>query len=80
MAKDPVTIQRQSDGRHHVMDGDGQVLGKHNSVFSAARQVHEYHAPKKSKKDKNPPVPRPMLPRPVESTAPVERPKPVPTP
>jgi hypothetical protein len=71
MAKDPVRIERQADGRHHVMDAEGQVLGKHNSVFSAARQVHEYHTPPKQKK-KAPPVPRPTLPRPPESTAPVE--------
>lgn len=75
MAQHPVTIERQPDGRHHVMDASGQVLGKHNSVFSAARQVHEYHTPKKAK-----PVPRPVLPRALKSTAPDERPQPVPRP
>jgi len=44
MAVEPVSIQRQSDGRHHVMDAEGKVLGKHNSPWSAARQMHEYFA------------------------------------
>lgn len=60
MAKPPVTIERQPDGRHHVLDAEGKTLGKHNSVFSAARQIHEYHATTPG--DLHPPVPRPEIP------------------
>lgn len=42
MAEAPVTIQRQQDGRHAVMDASGAVLGLHNSPWSAARQMHDY--------------------------------------
>lgn len=42
MAAEPVTITRMKDGRHAVMGADGAVMGLHNSVFSAARQLHEY--------------------------------------
>jgi hypothetical protein len=45
MSSEPVTIQRMPDGRHHVLDAAGKTLGKHNSPFSAARQVHEYFGP-----------------------------------
>lgn len=37
-----VTIRRQQDGRHAVMDQYGNVLGLHNSPVSAARQVSSY--------------------------------------
>jgi hypothetical protein len=39
----PVSIARQADGRHHVIAADGSVLGKHNSPWSAARQMHDYY-------------------------------------
>lgn len=78
MAKAPITITRQKDGRHHVIDAEGRVLGKHNSVFSAARQLHEYHGSTPS--DNHPPVPRPELPHPKNTTAPNESPRPVPRP
>lgn len=77
MAKAPITIERQKDGRHHVLDAEGQVLGKHNSVFSAARQVHEYH---QTTPDPHPPVPRPTIPRPTQDAAPSENPKRIPRP
>lgn len=35
-------IERQKDGRHAVMDSSGRVMGLHNSVWSAARQLHQY--------------------------------------
>lgn len=44
-AQAPVTIQRQSDGRHAVMDATGAVMGMHKSPFSAARQLHDYFGP-----------------------------------
>jgi hypothetical protein len=43
MANAPVTIERQTNGQHNVVDATGAVLGKHNSVFSAARQLHDYY-------------------------------------
>lgn len=43
MAQAPITSQRMPDGRYHVMDAGGQVLGMHNSPWSAARQMHEYY-------------------------------------
>jgi hypothetical protein len=44
-AQAPVTIQRQPDGRHAVMDAGGAVMGMHKSPFSAARQLHDYFGP-----------------------------------
>lgn len=75
MASPPVSIVRQQDGRHNVVDSSGQVLGKHNSVFSAARQIHEYFQtgpaeavpePKTKKVHGvgKPVIPRPRIPRP----------------
>lgn len=78
MAKAPVTIHRQKDGRHHVVDAEGQTLGKHNSVFSAARQVHEYYG--STPGDIHPPVPTPSVKAPKKDTAPSERPKGIPRP
>jgi hypothetical protein len=84
MAKQPVTIQRQKDGRHHVMDGDGNVLGKHKSIWSAARQIHEYMM--SGAQDQGPgntvrPVlPHPSIPKPPQSTAPNEQPQRIPRP
>lgn len=85
MTQAPVTIQRQKDGRHHVVDATGQTLGKHNSVFSAARQIHEYYGgqaegTEASGPGQHPPVPRPEIPKPAKTTAPHESPKPVPHP
>lgn len=37
-----VTVRRQQDGRHAVIDQHGNVLGLHNSPVSAARQVSAY--------------------------------------
>lgn len=37
-----VTVRRQADGRHAVIDGQGNILGLHNSPVSAARQVSSY--------------------------------------
>src|SRR5579871_4562351 len=47
-ASPPTMSARMPDGRYHVMDEQGNVLGKHNSVFSAARQIHEYYGPQDS--------------------------------
>ncbi len=82
MAAPPVTIQRQKDGRHHVVDATGQVLGKHKSVFSAARQIHEYYGAEDQGPGNTvrPTLPRPAIPRPKETTAPSERPKQIPRP
>lgn len=60
MATPPVSIRRGKDGRHEVTDADGKVLGKHKSVFSAARQLHDYHGPVVG--DEHPPVPHPEIP------------------
>lgn len=44
----PPSIQQQPGGygkgrgQFHVIDSNGQVIGKHNSVWSAARQIHDY--------------------------------------
>lgn len=43
MATMPVGIKRERDGRHTLTDADGNVLGRHNSVWSAARQLHDYY-------------------------------------
>lgn len=87
MAKAPVSIHRQPDGRHHVVDADGKVLGKHKSVWSAARQVHEYMpqggqpmGTNESGSGPHPPVPRPAIPKPAKTTAPDERPQRIPRP
>lgn len=45
MAKAPVRIERQADGRHAVMDATGKMLGLHKSPWSAARQMHDYYGP-----------------------------------
>lgn len=48
MAKAQPSIQQQPGGygkgrgQFHVIDSNGQVIGKHNSVWSAARQIHDY--------------------------------------
>lgn len=68
-AAQPVTIQRQPDGRHAVIGSDGTVLGQHKSIWSAARQIHEYHSAgtdgttNGDQADIHPPVPRPKIPK-----------------
>lgn len=84
----PVTIQRQPDGRHAVMDAQGNQLGQHNSVFSAARQIHEYYGGGQAEGseeagpgDIHPPVPHPSIPRPPKTRKPKpDAPKPIPKP
>jgi hypothetical protein len=36
-----IGVQRLPDGRHAVMM-DGRVMGAHKSIWSAARQIHDY--------------------------------------
>lgn len=48
MAAEPVRIERQTDGRHAVIGSNGQIMGLHKSVWSAARQVHSYFGPAES--------------------------------
>lgn len=91
MAQAPVTMQRMPDARYHVMDANGQVLGMHNTPWSAARQMHEYYSDQSDSGeggesqggmgvDEHPPVPRPAIPRPKKDTAPSEAPKRIPRP
>lgn len=38
-----VTLTRHPDGRHAVLDAEGNLLGLHNSLASAQRQVQDYY-------------------------------------
>jgi hypothetical protein len=40
-----MSIQQQPDGRHAVLNGNGQAVGLHNSMRSAQRQLEDYYTP-----------------------------------
>lgn len=43
-----VQLVRHHDGRHAVLDGQGNILGLHNSLQSAQRQMGDYYEPQGS--------------------------------
>lgn len=40
-----MSLEQQPDGRHAVMNEQGQVVGLHNSLKSAQRQLEDYYTP-----------------------------------
>jgi hypothetical protein len=40
-----MSIQQQPDGRHAVLNENGQAVGIHNSMRSAQRQLEDYYTP-----------------------------------
>lgn len=88
MAVEPVKVERQSDGRHAVIGSNGQILGLHKSIWSAARQMHSYYGPtsaaaesatekpaKAGTSGDHPPLPSPPVPRPGGDTSKIPAPK-----
>lgn len=79
-----VSVQRMQDGRHAVI-ADGNVVGTHKSIWSAARQIHDYYpdggseqAGEEASEPKaeaeaegdRPVMPRPSMPRPPQAKKP----------